>query len=141
MRSMWRFVEWALFVLWVADAALVMAHIRAGFFTNYAADFAIPAWIYVVQRRMQSTPGAKGALRRLSPGVLAMLIFLCCLITEVCQFFWPRGLFPGVFDWFDVLAYSAATASFWALDHKWPIDRQAPTGPDEAKFQASQPLD
>lgn len=37
-------------IIFVITAGLNMLHIRAGFWTSYAADIVVPAWLYIVIR-------------------------------------------------------------------------------------------
>jgi len=122
-QQMWRSVEWILFAIWLVDAALVMTRHHVGFFTNYAADITMPAWLYVIIRARH--PSSRIApLRFLAsrpPGVIATLVFLASAATEVSQYFWPRGLFPGTFDPLDIVAYGAGVGLCFLADMRWPI--------------------
>lgn len=133
-RHPWLAVEWILFAIWLADAALVMTHQRAGGFTDHAADLSMPAWIYLVTRRLRGTrPGWwRRWLVELPPATLALLIFAASAATEVTQLFWPRGLFRGVFDPLDILAYGAGIGLCWLADHRWPIPPRIPDPPRRA---------
>ena len=94
--------------VWICDAALVMARVRAGFFTSYAADLALPAWLYIVARNLHEPKSASLLSRVLgwSPEVAACALFLASVASEVSQLLWPSGFFAGRFDPFDIVAYA-----------------------------------
>lgn len=125
--NVWLAVEWLLLLVWVSDAALVMLHKRAGFFTNHAADLTIPAWLYVSFRRNRRAKAMRWrrALGNLHPLALAGVFFLASAATEVSQWFWPHGLFPGTFDPADIAVYAAGLAVCCVADRLWPIPASA----------------
>jgi hypothetical protein len=109
---------WAVFVL---TAALNVLHIRAGFFTNYAADLVVPALLYVGSRGLASPTGTFTLLRRrvgATPERAALVWFLASASSEWSQRYWPHGLFPGRFDPWDIVAFGSGIAACYALD-KW----------------------
>ncbi len=105
-------------IRWISDAALVMARVRAGFFTNYAADLALPAWLYIVARSLHE-PKSRPLLSRLlgkSPELIAGVLFLASVASEVSQLLWPSGFFAGRFDWLDIVAYAVGIGVCYAFD-------------------------
>src|SRR5678815_674897 len=108
MKSLsWRVSYWVLLVIFVSTAALNMLHIKAGFFTNHAADLFLPPWLYVVLRHF---PGKRNFINPLShwlgrsPELAASSIFIGSSLTELSQLYWPKGIFPGTFDPVDIAA-------------------------------------
>lgn len=118
----WRIAWWTLFVVWLTCAALGMGHVRAGLLTSYGADLAIPAWLYIATRSLHE-PERRTILRRVlgaTPELAAGALFLASTLSEISQWFWPRGLFRGRFDPFDILAYALGLAVCYALDKRSP---------------------
>jgi hypothetical protein len=46
----------------------------------------------------------------------AVSIFLVGVVTEVSQLYWPRGLFGGRFDPWDIVAYGSGLLLVYLLD-------------------------
>ncbi len=116
----WQILWWFLFVVWVTCAILNMKHIPAGLLTSYGADITIPAWLYIATRSLDK-PSRTTLLRKLfgqTPEVAALVIFVGSALTEVSQYYSPKGLFPGTFDYFDLLAYTTGIAVCYFLDKK-----------------------
>lgn len=122
-RNIWFIVEWLLLCIWAIDAALVMMHKHAAFFTDHAADLALPAWLYVSFRRHRNTTATswRRILTSLPPISLAAVFFLASTGTEVSQYFWPHGIFPGTFDAIDIAAYGIGLAICCLADIRWQI--------------------
>ena len=120
VRRRWLAAYWILFAGFLATAALNMLHIRAGFFTNYAADLVVPAWLYAALRGLhQKEP--RGLLHRLfgrSPEVTAGVLFLGSTATELTQRFYPTSFFAGRYDPLDILAVAAGVAAVYVADRK-----------------------
>jgi hypothetical protein len=115
----WLVAYWTLFVAFLGTAALNMLHLRGGFLTNHAADLVVPAWLYVTSRGLHSRNGRQTLMQRTlgqTPERAALVLFLASTLTEVSQFYWPRGLFAGRFDALDVLAYAVGLAICYVLD-------------------------
>jgi hypothetical protein len=125
----WRVIYWTLIAAFLLTAALNMLHVRAGFLTNYLADLTVPALLYVVSRRLVS--GKLWLLPRLmrwigrTPARAAAVFFLASAATEMSQIFWPRGVFAGRFDPWDLVAYSAGLLTCYVLDKMLPQDGPA----------------
>jgi hypothetical protein len=116
----WRIAWWLLFMVWTVCAVLGVHHIHAGFLTSYGADLTLPVWLYIATRSLDN-PKRNSRLKRLlgsSPELAASVLILASAITEVSQFCWPRGIFPGVFDSFDIVAYGIGILSCYILDKR-----------------------
>ncbi len=114
----WRVSYYVLSAVFVATAVLNMLHVRAGFLTNHAADVVVPAWLYLAVRG-RAPGGRRGPLARSvgrSPEVAAVTLFLASTATEVSQFVWSRGLFPGTFDPLDIGAFAVGLSVCYAAD-------------------------
>ena len=119
----WRISWWSLFVVWVGCAILDVNHIHAGLVTSYGADLALPAWLYIATRSLDN-PQRQSWLKRIvgrTPELTASILFLASAITEVSQYYWPRGVFPGVFDFFDILAYGIGILACYILDKRYGL--------------------
>jgi hypothetical protein len=83
-------------------------HLRGGLFNSYAADLTFPAWFYIQLRRrpwrMLRPVRWFNRPRELAAGS----IFAVGLFSEVSQFYWPKGIFRGTFDPFDIAAYGVS---------------------------------
>ena len=127
-RTGWRIAYWSLSAIFLATAALTMAHVRGGFFTSYAADLFLPPWLYIVTRRL-SMPGQSSnpLLRWLgsSPELAALSIFIGSALSEVSQIFWPKGFFSGIFDPLDLVAYGVGLLTCYIVDKR----QQRPSSP------------
>jgi peptidoglycan/LPS O-acetylase OafA/YrhL len=116
----WRIAYYTLLAVWVCDAVLVMARVRAGFFTSYAADLALPAWLYIVARHLHDSK-SRSVLNRVlgrSPEMAAGALFLASVASEVSQRLWPSGFFAGRFDPFDIVAYAVGIGICYAVDKR-----------------------
>jgi hypothetical protein len=117
----WLVVHRALFVAFLGTAALNMLHVRGGFLTNHAADLVVPAWLYVAFRGLYSEHGRRTLLQRVfgrTPEVAALSLFVASALTEISQFYWPRGLFSGRFDTWDIFAYAFGLAACYVADKR-----------------------
>ena len=126
---MWRISYHLLLAAFVATAALNMLHIRAGFFTNHAADLVVPAWLYVASRGLQSSRGKETLIQRTigrSPEVAALSLFIASVLTEISQLLWPRGIFRGRYDPLDIVAYASGLALCYAADKIWGSTERLP---------------
>jgi hypothetical protein len=95
-----------------------MWQIRAGLLTSYGADIAMPAWLYIIARSLDN-PIRETLLNRVlgrTPELAAGVFFAASTLTEISQYFWPKGLFPGIFDPYDILAYGAGIVIVYAFD-------------------------
>jgi hypothetical protein len=101
-------------------AILDMNHIRGGFLTNYGADLTLPPWLYIVIRSLDNPKRASWLRRYLgrTPELATGVLFLASAATEISQYFWPKGLFPGSFDLLDILAYATGLAVCYICDNR-----------------------
>ncbi len=115
----WKVSYWILFACWVLGAALDMMHVRGGFLTNYLADLTFPPWYYIVIRGLSSGKDRVPRLLRWfgqSPERTAISIFLVGAATEISQLYWPRGLFKGTYDTWDIVAYALGLAICYSIE-------------------------
>ena len=122
----WKVAYTALFIIFIVTAALNMLRIRAGFWTNYAADIVVPAWLYISIRGLGPTRRMNVLTRYLGarPEVTALALFTASALTEVSQFYWPQGIFSGCFDPRDLLAYAGGIGICYTFD-KWTSAKTA----------------
>ncbi len=111
-----KIIVWSLFALSAAIGTLQMFKIRAGLLTSHGADFFAPALLYFLTR------DGKTLLRQIGvdgnkPILAAASIFVLCAAWEIFQ---KIHLIPGVFDWYDLLAYALGIACAFALDKVFP---------------------
>jgi hypothetical protein len=125
VSAWWQTAEWVLFGIWIADAIAVMMHIRGGVLTSHAADLALPPWLYIILRRQYRGLAGLPMMRHIVSSALltGISVFFASCATEVSQYFWPQGLFPGTFDWLDLLCYAIGLGSVSAADLRWNIRR------------------
>ena len=117
----WRVAYWVLFVVFLVTAALNMLHVRGGFLTNHTADLVVPAWMYLTFRGLYSRNGRHTLVQRTlgrTPELAAVSLFVASALTEVSQFYWPRGFFSGRFDVLDLLAYAVGLAVCYVVDKR-----------------------
>ncbi|MCA9734928.1 MAG: hypothetical protein H6696_16970 [Deferribacteres bacterium] len=114
----WKITGWLLLAFWIICALLGVNHINAGLITSYGADISIPAWLYISLRSLDNPkrqPHVYNIFRR-SPGITATILFFASTLTEVSQYFWPKGIFTGRFDYFDILAYAIGVGICYYFD-------------------------
>lgn len=115
MVTTWLVAEWIFFVVWLIAAVVTMyprfgkaLHLYGGFFNSYAADLTFPAWFYIQLRRRPWRMPRLVLWFGASPEFAAGSIFVVGLVSEVSQFYWPKGIFRGTFDPFDIAAYGVS---------------------------------
>ena len=123
---------WALWIVFVATAAMNMLQVRVGFLTNYAADLVVPALLYVMLRGLAEVEYRTTLLRRWfggTPERAGAVLFLASAATELSQRYWPKGVFSGWYDPLDIAAFAAGIAVCYGCDRwgRFPI----PTKPVE----------
>lgn len=114
----WKILWWSLFVVWAAGALLGVNHIRSGLITSHGADLTLPAWMYIMLRSLQN-PGRKSWLHRTfgrTPELAGSALFVGSVLTEVSQYYWPTGVFRGVFDPWDIVMYGVGLLVCYAVD-------------------------
>jgi hypothetical protein len=128
-KRAWIYAYWFLTAVFIGTAALNLLHVHAGFFTNYAADLAVPAWLYVIMR------GLAGRRTTLffapwigaTPERAAIVLFVASAASELSQHWWPRGFLAGHFDPFDIAAYAIGIGSCYVFDRSSVIpSRRSP---------------
>lgn len=130
--SAWRRAYGALWLAFLLTAALNLLQIRAGLLTNHGADLVVPALLYVLTRRypVASRTGSPLLVRRVfgsTPELAAACIFGGSVATELCQRFWPDGIFPGTYDPLDIVAYGVSVGLCYVAD-RWAIRRTGSPG-------------
>ena len=126
-RRRWAVASWLLLGVSLLAAALDMAHVRAGFLTEHAADLCLPAWLYIATRRLAAATPARGALVRhlgRTPETAALGLFAASAATELSQIRWPHGIFRGAFDPLDLLAFAIGLLACWAVDRGGELRRR-----------------
>lgn len=117
----WKIAYRLLWAAFIGTAALNMLHVRAGFFTSYAADLTVPALLYVMIRGLAEPDRAAVLLQRWfggTPERTALVLFLASVATEISQLFWPKGFFAGRFDPLDIGAYVLGLAICYVCDKR-----------------------
>ena len=116
----WRITWWTLFFIWILCAILDVSRVHAGLLTSYGADLAMPAWLYILTRSLDD-PDRRTVLRRFlgrTPELAAVAFFLASTLTEISQYFWPKGIFPGTFDLLDIVAYGTGIGFCYLIDKR-----------------------
>ncbi len=117
----WVIAYWSLWAAVFLTAALNMLHVRAGFLTNYAADLVVPALLYVMFRGLAERERRPRLLRRwfgATPERSALVLFLASAGTEWSQRYWPKGVFSGRYDPWDIAAFGVGIGICYACD-RW----------------------
>jgi hypothetical protein len=133
----WRVAYWLFLGVFVLTATLTMSDVSAGFLTSYAADLIVPAWLYIVLRRLAGHgPSRNPLLRRFgrTPEIAAGGLFLGSCLTELSQMVWPHGLFAGTFDPLDLVAYGAGLLGCY-LAERAQLRRAASSSASELPLQ------
>jgi hypothetical protein len=121
MPRYWSIVSMLLFAASMATGLLNMMSIRAGFITNYVADIAVPAYLYIVYRGLHNptyrTPLTKYLGRR--PEITALVVRGGSIATEICQRYWPRGLFAGRYDPYYIVAFGVGVGICYVFDKRY----------------------
>ena len=116
-RRAWRVAYWLLSVFFVITAVLSIQRIRAGFLSNYGADFGCPAWLYIGLRGLHGArPNALGRFFAATPERAALVLFGGSTLTELSQIWWPHGFFSGIYDSYDIVAYSIGVGACYVLE-------------------------
>jgi hypothetical protein len=103
-------LAWGAFI---GVGALQMAHVHAGFVTNYGADVVCPALLYVLVRRRKMIPFNLLHVRP-RPLAAAACILIPCFVWEILQRYdlsgTPLAITRGHFDPLDLAAYAIGVA-------------------------------
>jgi len=81
--------------------------------------------INIVTRSLDN-PHRQTAVRRFlgrTPELAAGVIFLASTMTEISQYFRPKGIFPGTFDLLDILAYATGIGICYLFDRRTLLQR------------------
>ncbi len=123
----WTVVYWFLTAGFLVTAVIGIQRIRAGFFSNYAADLVCPAWLYVGLRGLHGPrrPKALGRFFAATPERAALVLFGGSTLTELSQIWWPHGVFRGTYDPYDIVAYGVGVGACYALEKffRWRTGR------------------
>jgi hypothetical protein len=116
----WLLVYWALWAAFIATAALNMLHVRAGFFTNHAADLVVPALLYVMLRGLAERERRPPTFMRRwfggTPERTGTVLFIASAATEWSQRYWPHGVFSGRYDPLDIAAFGVGIGLCYVCD-------------------------
>jgi len=109
----WTIAYWSLTIVFLVTAFLSIQRIPAGFLSSYAADVACPAWLYIGLRGLQGPkrPNALGRFFAATPERAAFVLFGGSTLTELSQIWWPRGIFAGTYDPYDIVAYAVGVGT------------------------------
>jgi hypothetical protein len=125
----WTFAYWLLMAAFVLATVLNLLHVRGGFLTSHLADLTVPALLYVLSRDL--VPGKRPSFFALmrwigrTPERAAAFFFLASTATELSQIAWPRGVFAGRYDPWDVVAYGVGLLICYGFDKGQPARASA----------------
>jgi hypothetical protein len=114
----WTIAYWSLTIVFLVTAFLSIQRIPAGFLSSYAADVACPAWLYIGLRGLQGPkrPNALGRFFAATPERAAFVLFGGSTLTELSQIWWPRGIFAGTYDPYDIVAYAVGVGTCYLAE-------------------------
>jgi hypothetical protein len=113
----WVAAYWVLTAVFIVTAIISTKRIPAGFLSNYAADVACPAWLYIILRGLHGHGrSAIGRYFAATPERAALVLFGGSTLTEMSQIWWPRGFFAGRYDPYDILAYAIGVGACYTLE-------------------------
>jgi hypothetical protein len=113
----WTVAYWFLTTVFIVTAVISTQRIPAGFLSNYAADLACPAWLYIGLRGLRgSRPTAFGRYLGATPERAAVVLFGGSTLTELSQIWWPQGFFAGTYDSYDIVAYAIGVGACYAFE-------------------------
>lgn len=117
----WKVAYWMLLPLWILGAGLSMAKVKGGIFTNYLADLTFPPYYYIVIRGLWNDTRKIPVLLQWfgqSAERAAASIFVSGILYEFSQLYWPKGLFAGTCDPWDVAVYLVGLVVCYYYDSK-----------------------
>jgi len=117
-KRVWTVAYWFLTGIFIVTAIISTQRIPAGFLSNHAADLACPAWLYIGIRGLVG-PRRRSALGRYfgaTPERAALVLFGGSTLTEFSQIWWPKGLFAGTYDPYDIMAYAIGVGACYAFE-------------------------
>lgn len=122
--------------MWFTGAVVTMypgfgnaVHLSGSLFTSYGADLTFPAWFYIQLRRRPWRMLRSVRWFGSSPELAAGSIFAVGLLSELGQFYWPKGIFRGTFDALDIVAYAVSLFVCYAAE-RHEVRRAAEAVPD-----------
>jgi hypothetical protein len=128
----WTLAYWLLMASFLLATALNLLHVHGGFLTSYLADLTVPSLLYVLKRDLvpNKRPSFLPLMRWVgrTPERAAVLLFLGSSGTEVSQAFWPRGIFAGRYDPWDICVYGVGLLICYGFDKRQKL--RAHAGPD-----------
>jgi hypothetical protein len=117
VRRAWTVAYWFLTAVFIVTAVISTKRIPAGFLSNYAADVACPAWLYIGLRGLHgSRPTVFGRYFGATPERAAIVLFGGSTLTELSQVWWPQGFFAGTYDPYDIVAYAVGVGVCYAFE-------------------------
>lgn len=118
-QRFWQVLHWIFLPLWVLGAALNMATIHGGFLTNYLSDLVFPPDFYIIMRGLHNHKIPRNlAWFAQTPERSFFGIWIVGVVSEVCQYYWPRGIFRGTFDPWDIASYTVGLVVCYLLDKR-----------------------
>jgi len=119
----WSMACQLLFAASIVIALLNMMQVRAGFITNYVADIAVPAYLYIGFRGLHNPTYKTPLIKYLGwrPEITALVILGGSIATEISQRYWPRGLFAGRYDPYDIVAYGVGVGICYVFDKRFSM--------------------
>lgn len=91
-----------------------MYKVHLGLFTSQGADVFAPALIYFITRDGKSVLRHVG-VNPSKPAMVAAAVAVLCVGWEILQ---KMDIIPGVFDWYDLLAYALGILGSYLID-RW----------------------
>lgn len=123
----WGLAYRALWAAFLVAAALNLLRVRGGFLTNYLADIALPALMYVAARGLGSPRSRRLPVMALigrTPERTALTLLVASSATELSQALWPAGPFAGRFDPLDIVAYGVGVLVPYVADRLQQVRAQ-----------------
>ena len=98
-------------------AGLNMARVHGGFLTNYLSDIAFPPYFYIFMRGLHNhkIPSSVQWFSQ-TPERSLVGIWSVGFVSEVCQYYWPTGIFRGTFDPWDIASYTVGLLLVYVTD-------------------------
>jgi hypothetical protein len=67
----------------------------------------------------KTPPSGRGIGRR--PEITALVIIGGSIATEICQRYWPKGLFAGRYDPYNIVTYAIGVGICYVFDRRLPV--------------------
>src|SRR5262245_6466519 len=117
----WSIASYALFAAFLVAALLNYFRIPGGFLTSHCADIVIPAWLYIIYRGLNQPIRTNTIVTRYiggTPEACAVVMFGASAFTEICQYYWPQGIFNGYYDPLDIVAFATGVGVCYGFDKR-----------------------